>query len=108
LQIRKILPCEAAKMLERKDVPYGQDFALPYDVDTSGCQDFGGIRCDCNLHVKGKNIAHRDRVDPRYDLLGHWEKDCGIPVGPLIVLGALGFLAWIVSSSSRNQNAPLN
>ncbi len=100
MAIKKISPCEAATILRRRGIPYGQDYALPYDIDISKCEEFGGTRCACNVHVKGRNVAHRDRVDPRHDLAGHWQKDCGISVGPLFLLGALGLLTWIASRSS--------
>jgi len=103
LQIRNISPCEAAEILKRRFVPYGQDFIFPYDIDTSECEDFGGIRCDCNLHAKGRNVAHLDRFDPRRDLLRHLEEDVGIPVGPIIFFGALAVLVWAVRSGSRKE-----
>lgn len=101
MAIKKISPCEAAVILKHRGVPYGQDSVLPYDIDTSKCEEFGGTRCDCNVHVRGKNIAHRDRVDPRRDLVGHWEKDCGISFGPLLLLCALGLVAGVMAAASR-------
>jgi len=101
MAISKISPCEAAVILKHKGVPYGKDYALPFDVDTSKCEQFGGTRCDCNIHVKSGNIAYRDRVDPRYDLVGHWEKDCGVSVGPLVLLG-LGLLVLFAAGTSQD------
>ena len=92
---RKISPCQAARQLEKMSVPYGRDYAFPQDIDTADCEPLGGLRCDCNLHVTGKNIAHRDRVDPRHNLLEHLDQDVGIPKG-LVILGLiLGGLALI-------------
>lgn len=89
---RRIAACEAAVKLERMGIPFGQDYVFPHPIDTSGCTSFGGVRCGCNLHVTGDNTAHRDRVDPRQDLLGHLDEDVGIPK-PIVILGLLGILA---------------
>ena len=102
----KISPCEAARQLKKMNVPYGQDYTFPYEIETGGCEPFGGLRCDCNLHVTGENRAHRDRVDPRRDLLGHIDQDVGIPKG-LVILGLiLGGVALLNRLASTQQRAP--
>lgn len=58
---------------------FGQDVTLPGEIDTGSCSEFCGTRCPENVHVTGKNKAHIDRVDPRYDPLGHLKHDVGIP-----------------------------
>ena len=90
----KISPCEAAKIIKEKSIPYGEDYEFLYEIDTSNCEEFFGTRCDCNLHVKGKRKAHVDRVDPRKDLVGHLDRDLGIPPW-LVIVGRVALVYLI-------------
>jgi hypothetical protein len=100
-----ISPCEAAAELERLNVPYGQDRVFRREIDTSDCEQFAGLRCSCGIHAKSHKVAHRDRVDPRQDLVGHLEKDVGIPVRPLLLFGGLIALALIIGRSSHGNGS---
>ena len=62
------------RYIDSMNVPYGQNVILPEDIDTSECQKFFGTRCSHNVHVKGRRLAHVDRVDPRKDPIGHLKK----------------------------------
>ena len=87
-------PCEASDYIRSQRVPHGQNVMLPDPVDSTQCEQFFGLRCDCNLHLKNPRLAHLDRVDPRNDALGHLIQDVKVsrsvistPIGA--TLGAL-------------------
>jgi hypothetical protein len=75
-------------------LPYGTDVTLPWEIDTSRCEWFFGLRCPYNIHVTGRRRAHIDRFDPRYNWKEHIDHDVGTPhelitVGLPMGLGAL-------------------
>ena len=103
MESNRISACQAAAELERLDIPYGKDYVFPSQIDTSGCEQLVGLRCPCNIHIKSNKVAHRDRVDPRQDLVGHLEKDVGIPVRLLLLFAGLIILSQAIGSSSAQQ-----
>lgn len=96
-----ISPYQARRYIASRRVPYGQNVALPGIVDTSECQEFFGTRCPHNVHVKGRRLAHVDRVDPRRDPIGHLKKDVGIPYAVMggLAGAALGSVPGLVAGS---------
>jgi hypothetical protein len=83
----------------RYNLPYGTDVTLPWDIDTSPCRWFFGLRCPYNVHVTGRRRAHIDRFDPRYNLKEHLDHDVWIP-HELVTIGVpvgVGVLAghWL-------------
>ena len=80
-------PLEVRLYIDSRGVPYGQNVVLPDDVDTCRCQEFFGTRCPHNVHVKGRRLAHVDRVDPRRDPIGHLKKDVGVPYAAMTAFG---------------------
>ena len=99
-----ITPNEARKYIESTGASYGQDVSLPDMVDTSGCQNFFGTRCDANVHVKDPMKAHIDRADPRHEPIGHLKKDVGVPY---TVMGAgLGAgVGGLIAGNNRKKGA---
>lgn len=93
----KITPCEVANILQLKRVPYGKNYGFPVEIETSECENFFGERCPCNVHVVGKNTAHRDRVDPRKDILGHLEEDVGVPAKGALGVAVVLLGIWLLS-----------
>lgn len=85
-----ISPRDVRRCINITGADYGQDVALPGDIGTSKCQEFFGMRCSDNVHVKGGRTAHLDRVDPRRNPMGHPKMDVGVPYA---VMAALGFAA---------------
>ena len=79
---KKISPEEAVRIIKKKGIPFGEDYEFPYEIDTSGCRWFFGIRGPHNLHITGRKRAHIDRVDPRESILEHLRQDA--PVAGLL------------------------
>jgi len=94
-----ISPHGARRYVDRTGADCGQDVILPDDIDTSKCQEFFGMRCSDNVHVKGSRTAHVDRVDPRRNPIGHLKSDVGVPYA---VMAGLGFAA-IGAAMSRGD-----
>ena len=74
-----LTPKDARRYIESTNASYGDDVDLPFDIDTSECQEFFGTRCPNNVHVKNPRLAHVDREDPRKNPIGHLKKDVGVP-----------------------------
>ena len=99
-----ITPRQARRYIENTGAAYGQNVELPDVVDTRGCGNFFGMRCDANVHVKGPRTAHVDRVDPRHDPIGHLKKDVGVPyalIGACVGAGIGG----VVVGKNRKKGA---
>ena len=95
---------EVRRYIDRMGVPHGQNVVLPGDIDTSECQEFFGTRCHHNVHVKGRRLAHVDRVDPRKNPIGHLKKDVGIPYSVMTTPIGAAFGA-VVSANNRKTGA---
>lgn len=99
-------PYEVREYIASRKVPYGQNIALPDDVDTSQCQEFFGTRCPHNVHVKGHRLAHVDRADPSTDPIGHLKKDVGVPYA---LMGSMAgaILGAVLMKNNRKEGVVL-
>ena len=102
-------PYQARRYIAGRRAPYGQNVALPDDVDTSQCEQFFGTRCQYGIHVKDRRLAHVDRVDPRRDPIGHLKHDVGVPYAVMggLAGAALGSVPGMVAGSIMGLTADI-
>jgi hypothetical protein len=103
--MRKITIEEVNKIIETNNVPYGQDIILPFEIDTSPCEEFFGTRCPYNIHVTSSRSAHKDRFDPRFKWKEHLDYDVGIP-HQIITIG-MPTAAGTIIGGLLNRKKPL-
>ena len=98
-------PGEVRRVLMSEWVPYGQDRFFPQQIDTCGCEDYFGLRCQDNVHVTSPHTAHIDRYDPRSHPLQHLDYDVGIPheVFTRLMPEVLGTVIGAAADSQRPE-----